>query len=311
VARQRRGETRHGSYSDLEQELGEQIRDLVVEKLADKAAKRDRRTAKGRMKAEAIDLLTERLSALDFWTRIPPGERRTRISREELAAAAVRIADTEGFAALSMRRLASEVGVGTMTLYHYVRNKDELLTLLFDAVMSEVALPEDPALPSEWRPALVAIAVRTREVIMRHPWMFEIADDPPIGPNTVRHFDQTLRALSSLPLPLREKLDVAGLVDEFVFGFCLHERNNTSAAQGIESKMLDYVATLLETDAYPTLSAMQDELGLDRMWDEVQASANAPDRFEKHLNLLLDGIEADLARRTVDDQAPSATIPDR
>jgi hypothetical protein len=132
---------------------------------------------------------------------------------------------------------------------------------------------------------------------MRHPWMFDIADDPPIGPNTVRHFDQTLRALSNLPLPLGEKFDVASLVDEFVFGFCLHERNNTRAAQGIESKLRDYVTTLLETDAYPTLSAMKEELGLDRMWDELQTSVSAPDRFEKHLNVLLDGIEADLARR--------------
>ena len=204
VARQKRGDSGHGPHSGVEHELGEHLRELVVEKLAEKAAKRDRRTAKGRMKAEAIDLLTERVSALDFWTRLPPGERRTRISREELAAAAVRIADTEGFAALSMRRLASEVDVGTMTLYHYVRNKDELLTLLFDAVMSEVTFPAEEPLPDEWRPALIAIAVRTREVLMRHPWMFEIADDPPIGPNIVRHFDQTLQALSSLPLPLGE-----------------------------------------------------------------------------------------------------------
>jgi AcrR family transcriptional regulator len=297
VARQKKGDSRHETCSDLEPELGEQIRDLVVDKLAKKAAKRDRHTAKGKIQAEAIDLLTERLSALDFWTRVPPGERRTRISREELAVAAVHIADTEGFAALSMRRLASEVDVGTMTLYHYVRNKDELLTLLFDAVMSEVTFPAEEALPDEWRPALIAIAVRTREVLMRHPWMFEIADDPPIGPNIVRHFDQTLQALSSLPLPLGEKLHVAGLVDEFVFGFCLHERNDTHAAQGIESKMLDYIATLLETDAYPTLSALKNELGLDRMWDEVRTSASAPGRFEKHLNLLLDGIEADVARR--------------
>jgi AcrR family transcriptional regulator len=298
VARGRRGDSGHGKYTELEQQLGDHIRDMVAEKLAEKAAsKRDRRTAKGRMQADAIDLLSEQLSALDFWTRVPPGERRTRITREELAAAAVRIADSEGFAALSMRRLATEVGVGTMSLYHYVHNKDELLTLLFDAVMGEIVFPEEEELPQEWRPALVAIAQRTRDVITRHPWLFDIADDPPIGPNNVRHFDQTLAALSSLPGSLAEKLDVAALVDEFVFGFCLHERNNTRASQGIESKLRDYVAMLVETDAYPTLRRLTDEMGIDRMWDEVQRSVNAPDRFEKHLNLLLDGVEADLARR--------------
>jgi AcrR family transcriptional regulator len=297
VARDRRRETRHADYEELEQQISEHVRDLVVDKLAKKAAKRDRRTAKGRIQADAIDLLSDRLSQLDLWTRVPPGERRTRVTRDELAAAAVRIADTEGLSALSMRRLATEVGVGTMTLYHYVRNKDELLSLVVDAIMGEVAFSESEKLPRTWRPALEAIAIRTREVMTRHPWMFDIADDPPIGPNAVRHFDQTLEALSSLPLALAEKLDVASAVDEFVFGFCVHERNNARTGQHVESKMIDYVETLLETDAYPTLSALADDLGLDRMWDEVQRAVNAPKRFEKHLDLLLDGIEADIARR--------------
>lgn len=297
MARDKRRETRHADYEELEQQISEHVRDLVVDKLAKKAAKRDRRTAKGRIQADAIDLLSDRLSQLDLWTRVPPGERRTRVTRDELAAAAVRIADTEGLSALSMRRLATEVGVGTMTLYHYVRNKDELLSLVVDAIMGEVAFSESEKLPRTWRPALEAIAIRTREVMTRHPWMFDIADDPPIGPNAVRHFDQTLEALSSLPLALAEKLDVASAVDEFVFGFCVHERNNARTGQHVESKMIDYVETLLETDAYPTLSALADDLGLDRMWDEVQRAVNAPKRFEKHLDLLLDGIEADIARR--------------
>jgi AcrR family transcriptional regulator len=297
VARDKRRETRHADYEELEQQISEHVRDLVVDKLAKKAAKRDRRTAKGRIQADAIDLLSDRLSQLDLWTRVPPGERRTRVTRDELAAAAVRIADTEGLSALSMRRLATEVGVGTMTLYHYVRNKDELLSLVVDAIMGEVAFSESEKLPRTWRPALEAIAIRTREVMTRHPWMFDIADDPPIGPNAVRHFDQTLEALSSLPLALAEKLDVASAVDEFVFGFCVHERNNARTGQHVESKMIDYVETLLETDAYPTLSALADDLGLDRMWDEVQRAVNAPKRFEKHLDLLLDGIEADISRR--------------
>ena len=298
VARAPRRDARHRPYKELEDELGEHIREMVVEKLAEKAAaKRSRKTAKGRMQAEAIELFSERLSALDLWTRLPPGERRTRITREELAAGALHIADTEGFAALSMRRLAAEVGVGTMTLYHYVQNKDELYTLLFDAIMGEVAFPEGHRFPNAWRPALEAIARRTRDVSMRHPWMFDIADDPPIGPNAVRHFDQTLEALSSLPISLAEKVDVAGVIDEFVSGFCLHERNNVRADQAVDSKMIDYVESLLETDAYPTLSALADELGLEGMWNAMRRAVETPKRFENHLNLLLDGIEADIVRR--------------
>ena len=63
----------------------------------------------------------------------------------------MRIADAEGFDALSMRRLAAELDAGTMTLYHYVRTKDELLTLVVDAVMGEVVVPADERLPDDWR----------------------------------------------------------------------------------------------------------------------------------------------------------------
>ena len=65
----------------------------------------------------------------------------------------MRIADAEGFDAVSMRRIATELDAGTMTLYHYVRTKDELLTLVIDAVMGEVVIPDDEPMPDDWRAA--------------------------------------------------------------------------------------------------------------------------------------------------------------
>ena len=82
-----------------------------------------------------------------------------------IASAAVRIADNEGLDALSMRRLASELGSGTMTLYHYVWTKDELFALVVDAVMGEVAFPKSTALPTEWRDAITLIACRSRDAL--------------------------------------------------------------------------------------------------------------------------------------------------
>ena len=78
------------------------------------------------------------IAAHDVWTRPEPGARRTKFTREEIAAAAVKIADEEGFDALSMRRLAAELDAGTMTLYHYIRTKDELLAIVNDSVMGEL-----------------------------------------------------------------------------------------------------------------------------------------------------------------------------
>ena len=76
-----------------------------------------------------------------IWTRPEPGTRRPKFTRDQIASTALAIADTEGFAAVSMRRIAAELGAGTMTLYYYVRTKDELVALMDDAIMGEVLDP--------------------------------------------------------------------------------------------------------------------------------------------------------------------------
>src|ERR1700728_2329250 len=89
------------------------------------------------------------------------------LSRDKIAAAAIAVADAEGFASVSMRRIAEDLGVGTMSLYYYVKTKADLIGAMDDAIMAEVLVP---SLPTNWRPALVAIATRTRDAFMRHPW---------------------------------------------------------------------------------------------------------------------------------------------
>ena len=272
------------------EQLGEALRELVVDKLAEKASKKDRSDKKERIQAEALDMLGERIRGLEPWTRVPPTSRRPRLSRDDLAATAVRIADAEGIAALSMRRLATELDVGTMTLYHYVRTKDELLTVVVDAVMGEVVIADDEPIPDDWRGALLLIAGRSRAALKRHPWMLDLIDDPPIGPNSVRHFDQSLHAVASLDLPLRDKADIVSLVDEYVLGYSLQMRNNTPPSADDEDDMVGYISVLLETGAYPHLQTLTDQFGLRHLWREVGAAMRAEERFERNLGRLLDGI---------------------
>ena len=199
-----------------------------------------------------------------------------------------------GIDALSMRHLASEIGAGTMTLYHYVRTKDELMTLVHDAVMGEVVLPAGETLPPDWRAALTVIANRSRTVMMRHPWMFDITDHPPLGPNSVRHFDQTLEAVCSLDVALLDKLDIISCVDEYVFGYCLQQRNHSSGDPGLPDAMRDYVDSLIATGGYPQLEAMADTSSLEQTWAAIAAHLAEPERFDRNLARLLDGIEAGL-----------------
>jgi len=293
---------------------GESLRDFVLEKVAEKitdkverstakADKRvehlerhaDRAVRKAAKKAEALDTIAAHLGALDVWTRIEPAARRPRFTREEIATTAIRIADAEGFDAVSMRRIAAELGAGTMTLYHYVRTKDELLTLITDEVMSEVVIPADETMPENWRDAMTLLAERSRASLQRHPWIFDITDDPAIGPNSVRHFDQSLQAVASLPISLSAKLDIVGAVDEYIFGFCIQLRNNAQPAQEQSGDyMVAYVNALLKTGDYPHLAALADDLGIETAWGMIEDHQRDPNRFARNLNRLLDGIEASL-----------------
>ena len=83
-----------------------------------------------------------------------------------------------------MRRVAESLGAGTMTLYHYVRNKDELVTLMIDAVMGEVLVP-DGELPADWREAMSKIARRSRDAFRRHRWMLDEVGEAGGGPNVI------------------------------------------------------------------------------------------------------------------------------
>ena len=93
--------------------------------------------------------------------------RKSRLTRQKIAAVALAIADREGFEAVSMRRVAQELKVGTMSLYYYVKTKDDLIAVMDDALMGEALLP---SLPKGWQRAMLAIAKRTHAIFIRHPW---------------------------------------------------------------------------------------------------------------------------------------------
>jgi AcrR family transcriptional regulator len=282
----------------LAEKATRQAIERATDKIAEKATRQaERARAKAERHAEALDRLAAHLDALDVWIRAEPGSRRPRYRREEIAAMAVQIADAEGFDAVSMRRLAAELGAGTMTLYHYVRTKDELLALIVDTVMAEIVLPADQPLPPDWREATSIIARRTRDALRRHPWILDIADDPAIGPNSVRHFDQTMQALAPVDFDLAAKLDIIHAIDEYVFGFCLHERTTLHEDAASGDEMMVYVAELLADGSYPELARLAEREGLAQLWTQILSNAHDPERFDRNLARLLDGIARDFQSR--------------
>ena len=124
--------------------------------------------------------------------------RRPALSAEDITRAAVRIADAEGLTAVSMARVAAELGNATMALYRHVASKEQLLLL-----MSDAALEEPPErMPGEgWRERLTAWAQLVLEMIRRHRWYREIPlTAPPLGPRNLQWFDRALAALDGTGL---------------------------------------------------------------------------------------------------------------
>src|SRR3954452_14008860 len=282
-ARQDGARGQNSSERKRDDDLRQIVIDTVTEKVAaGLRAKLDAKTAHGH------PFVPMARDALDVWTRQPPGARRARFTRDQIARAALRIADEEGFEALSMRRLALALDAGTMTLYHYVRTKDELLALISDAVMGELILDEDE-LRGGWRRAMSNLARRSRDTFARHPWIFDVRDDPAIGPNSVRHFDQSIQALAELEISLRDKLDILSAVDEMVFGYALQMRNNYEGSIEDDAHMAEYVIALASTGEYPHLDKLLAEHG-SGVWAVVAETFRDPDRFARTLRRLLDGI---------------------
>jgi AcrR family transcriptional regulator len=170
---------------------------------------------------------------------------RTRLTRERIAAAAITLADKEGFEAVSMRRIADELDVGTMSLYHYVKTRADLLALMDDALMGEHLLP---AVKKKGGKALLQIALGTHAMLMRHPWVLMAMRGATPGPNALRHVEQCLEVLSETPLRPKEKLTLLAMVDDYVFGHALREAEAPREAD--QQLALD----LLKSGEFPRLA---------------------------------------------------------
>ena len=240
-----------------------------------------------------------------IWERPAPAARRPAHTRESIAQAAIRIADTEGFDALTMRRVAAELGAGTMTLYHYVHTKDELLELVDNALMGELLVPVGE-LPPGWREGIREIASRTRDVCVRHPWIAEMPRNADDGPNGTLHIEQSLAVMARSGLPYPECLELILLVDDYVFGYI--ERFNPihgfvgddpASLAGTYSAELAERLGRLDAGAFPHLRAVLAGADPRESLGRFIGLALDPARFERGLDLLLDGIELHISRSTL------------
>lgn len=206
----------------------------------------------------------------------------SQLSREAILDSALVLIDREGLEALSMRRLAGEVGVGTMTLYGYFAGKQELLDALVDSVAAAAPLPR---LRGSWRGRLTTVMTHLHEALVAHPSLGRLRVSQPIAtPGAFRFTEAALAALREAGFDAAAAARHFRTLFVFTFGVAVFGATATPEQRGRAAAAL----AALPRDEYPTLTG---QLG------EMLESLDAPTQFEHGLELILDGIEAQAPRR--------------
>jgi AcrR family transcriptional regulator len=221
------------------------------------------------------------------WDAIVQQEARNGLTRERIVSAGVALADRHGLAAVSVRRIAGQLGSSPMALYHYVPSKRDLLNLILDALNTEFEWPA--AGFSNWRSVLGHFARESRRGLKRHPWASALrAADPEYGPACIRTLELLLAALAKFGLDMRTATRALGVLFLFVNGFVAAETAgpciSTSKGRRRAVPQPRFSHAVLATNKYPNVARFV----------EMGAELQDDDGFERALRWILDGIEADL-----------------
>ena len=227
--------------------------------------------------------------------RAKGGERE--LGRERIVEAAMRVADHEGLAALSMRRVATELGVATMSLYRHVPGKDELLRLMTDRVFGEQPLAAAPA--PDWRTGLEEVSRLQWRIYRSHPWLASTMSftRPVLAPDAALHTERAISALAGLGLSWEEMAQASVSLAAFTCGLAVHFEREAQAEQDSGMSAEEWMERLDDEDRdrlmsdperFPMFDALnrgpEIDLGLDAL-------------FEFGLARMLDGVGVLIAAR--------------
>jgi AcrR family transcriptional regulator len=206
--------------------------------------------------------------------------RRIPLSRERVLNAAISLADEGGIEALSMRKLAKELGVEAMSLYNHVANKDDVLDGIVDAAWGEIVGPTGEA---DWKTEIRSIAISAHETLLRHSWAFGLSMRPRPGPARMRYGDSLLGCLRNAGFSKDVTYHAYHIIESYIMGYTFQ----VLSFQAVDTQQFeDIAAGFLRGDfsaEFPhfTEHALQH---MDADHDDVNA-------YELGLDLILDGLE--------------------
>jgi AcrR family transcriptional regulator len=213
---------------------------------------------------------------------------RPRLTIDGIVEAAIKVADTEGLEALSMRKVADTLSVGTMSIYTYVPGRAELLHLMHDTALGEL-----PPLPTDanWRQTLEQYARQARDLATRHPWIPTLSGPGLLlmGPHTTARANALYTALTGIGLTAPEMVATANLLDGYIRGVTQGtadvERGNRTSDIGYDQwwdQAAPTLQQLLTPDRFPALTSI---------WAQGAFDDPPETGFEYGLQRLLDGIQ--------------------
>jgi AcrR family transcriptional regulator len=226
--------------------------------------------------------------------RKPRRGRKAQITLDQIVDAAVAVADAEGLDAVSMRRVAADLEVGTMSLYRHVPGKSELLDLMLDKVSDR--LDNDSLAGLGWRDHLERCARGAFDLYLQHRWLLQVDQSRPLlGPNALAGFEQYMRGMQALPLTDREQVMVISAVDAFVTGLARMHVNSLTAPErtGLTDEefwaaQVPVLEKAMATGNFPTLAGL-DADAFSGSWEET---------FDLGLRAILDGLHEWIQQRT-------------
>ena len=221
-----------------------------------------------------------------WWTpRKTVGPRRS-LSREAIVGAALGILRAEGIDAVSMRRVATELGTGPASLYAHVANKEELLELVFDEVVAEIPVPEPD--PARWRELVRRVWVDSHAALARNGDIARVAlGRVPLGPNSMRLSEVTMTLLRAGGVPDKAAawaVDVVSLyvVANAIEGAVYADRQRSDEERQAYWTQVGEYFTALPADRFPTTAALA----------PLMMTGDGNERFAFGLDLIIGGLSS-------------------
>jgi AcrR family transcriptional regulator len=213
------------------------------------------------------------VSPQTIWNRPVRGTRgpHRELSHDQIAAAAIELADAGGLRSVTMRAVAEALGISAAGLYRYVGSRDELIALMVDAALADMTLP----IPNgDWETQLLAVARELLGVYIAHTWLGEAAyRSGPAGPNALRYFDQCLAIMAALPASAATKMESLAMLTGVVSLFA-----RAAASQPPDPAIL---FAALDPQAHPNLTAAL---------TAPDQPERQPDLFQRTLTSVLSGL---------------------